>query len=191
MAWDARKAGQLAAAAVVVVGGVAGAIVLAQPSGDAGPSSQAGTSTQMTASAPAAPRVDLTATRLTMDIAQWVWDESWSAREAQDPARYEASTCGKYVGEEKSLRKIEATDTGDLLAAFEESKKYRPPWSIDDTTLVSAEHVGGNSGWLRTEATVTDNRTIPPTTDRREVDYEMTRNEDGRWKLCPSMTPIG
>ena len=188
MGWDGRRLGQLAMSTVVAAGAVAGAVALAQPHSDAGSEFATG-STTPSISTPPARSVDPTATRLTMEIAQWVWEESWSAREAQDPGRYEASTCAMYVGEETRLRNAEST--ADLLAAFEESKRYRPPWSIEDTTLIAAEYQGGSSGWLRTEATVTDNRTIPPTTERREVEYEMTRNEDGRWKLCPSMTPIG
>lgn len=188
MGWDARKLGQLAVAATVVIGGVAGAVALARPSGDSG-SGAVATSVPVSASTSAVPQVDPAASNLTLDIARWVWDESWSAREAQDADRYASATCAKYIGEETSLRKAEST--ADLLAAFEESKKYRPPWSIDNSDLISAEHQGGNIGWLRTEATVTDNRTIPPVVERREVVYEMTRNEDGRWKLCPSMTPIG
>ncbi|MBM4574680.1 hypothetical protein GS489_30950 [Rhodococcus hoagii] len=38
MGWDARKTGQFAAVAVVVIGGVAGAVVLSQPSDASDPS---------------------------------------------------------------------------------------------------------------------------------------------------------
>ncbi|MBM4574679.1 hypothetical protein GS489_30945 [Rhodococcus hoagii] len=124
---------------------------------------------------------------MTLGIAESVWQESWAAREAQDPAAYEASTCAPYIQEETARRR--ATSTADLLAAFEESKKYRPPWSITDHTLIDVDFPGGNSGRLRTEATVTDNRNVPPTTDRRTVEYDMKSTT--ALEAVPGTTPLG
>lgn len=187
MSWDARKIGQWAVAGVVVVGVVAGAVVLAQPSDS--PGKPTATPTSTTASQiSTAPGVDPSAKTLTLPIAESVWTESWQARETKNAVAYEASTCEKYIADETSLRR--AADTADLLAAFEESKKYRPPWAIQDSELLDVDFQGGILGRLRTEATVTDNRNVPPTTDRRVVEYDMTY-KDGRWKLCPSMTPLG
>lgn len=187
MSWDARKIGQWAVAGVVVVGVVAGAVMLSQPADTSGQPTAVSTST---AAAPttAVSKVDARAATLTLDIAESVWQESWAAREAKDAPAYEAATCAKYIAAETSLRR--ATSTADLLAAFEESKKFRPPWAIEDTELLAVDFQGGILGRLRTEATVTDNRNVPPTTDRRVVEYDMNY-KDGRWKLCPSMTPLG
>ncbi|NKS74647.1 hypothetical protein GS531_23095 [Rhodococcus hoagii] len=170
----------------VVVAAVVGAVALAQPS-DTTETPTAVPASTITAPA-TAKAADPTAQALTLEIAESVWQQSWSSREARDAAGYEAATCTPYILAETSLRRTTSTD--DLLAAFEESKKYRPPWAIVDSTLQGVDYPGGIRGRLRTEATVTDNRNVPPTTDRRVVEYDMNY-EDGRWKLCPSMKPLG
>lgn len=192
MAWDVEKSGRWILSGAVVAAAVLGAVALVQPSGST--TTPAPTTTTSTASVTTTPRTDPTAATLTFAIAEWVWEESWTARDTHDAARYEASTCETYIYEQKQLRGIDPgveNSTADLLAAFEESKQYRPPWAIEDTTLIAVEYEHGDLGWLRTTATVTDNRVIPPVTDRREIVYEMTRLPDLRWKLCPSMAPLG
>ena len=187
MSVDARKVGQWVAVGAVVVGVVAGVVIVTRPA-DTTPQPAAAapvTSAQTSARSPAA---DPTSPNLTLAIASSVWDESWQARERKSASAYTESTCASYINTETSQRK--ATDTADLLEAFEESKKYRPPWAIEDSVLVSVDFPGGELGRLSTEATVTDNRNVPPTQDRRVVEYDMTF-ESGRWKLCPSTTPLG
>lgn len=189
MGWDIHRVGRFTVTTGVVVLGVLGAVALVQPTGDAESEASSVVSVTTVVAEPSVPPVDLKSRVLTMDIAKWVWDESQAALETRDPARYEATTCGLYIGDQMTLRKVGST--AELLDAFAESEKYRPPWKIQDTTLVAVEHEEGNFGWLRTTATVTDYRLVPPTSDRREINYNMIRNEDNRWKLCPVMTPIG
>ncbi|MFZ2172907.1 MAG: hypothetical protein WAW17_02515 [Rhodococcus sp. (in: high G+C Gram-positive bacteria)] len=187
MALNLRKVGQWAAAVTVAAVAVAGSVALTRPSDSPrqptlpSPSVLAPPTSTVAAADPAS-------RDLTIEIADSVWQESWQAREVRNAQGYEDATCEPYILAETSLRRT--TSTADLLAAFEESKKYRPPWAIEDTTLLSVDYPGGIRGRLRTEATVTDNRNVPPTTDRRVVEYDMNY-EGGRWKLCPSMSPLG
>ncbi|WP_301850427.1 hypothetical protein [Rhodococcus pyridinivorans] len=183
MRWDARKAGQLAVTIAVVLGGVTGAVLLAQPADDPGVSRTEPPSSTAQPALSADPSDPV----LTMQIAQHVWDESESARERQDAAGYEASTCARYIEEERQRRGAETT--ADLLAAFAEAEQFRPPWTIEEVSLLLTEQTG-SAGLLRVEATVTDYRSVPATTERRELDYRMSSTE-GRWKVCPSTNPIG
>lgn len=129
---------------------------------------------------------DPTAQTLTFDTAAVVLGNYQQSRDRKDAALFASSTCQKFLDADMKQRGLDTVD--ELLNAYERAKKYVPVQFVEDIEPLDAGSTG-TKGWIEIRATITDNRTIPPTPDRRAVKMDMTY-EQGRWKLCPTIDPI-